>query len=257
MEITNSPDAPAFLMVAAGLSAWAASNPGTVPSYAGYDIYNGGNGVEEGIYRVLAAFPVVVAITYCHQQERKFVAVNNPSNSVIENMLVMMGQVDAGGRPSKKAVHVLNKLWILFADHEMTNSTAAFLNAASAHSDPLSSCVASVASGNGPLHGGAIDLAYKSFEQLKDKEGVKAHMANVRDKKCRLMGVGHRVYRTVDPRLQYIRSLMAELETSEAQSPLLEVAMEIDRTVSEDPYFTKRKLSINADLYGSFVYAAL
>lgn len=260
--LCSSQDAPAYLIIAAGLSAWAASKPSTIPVHKGESIYDGdGKAVDEGVYRAIAAFTTVVALTYCHQQGKPL-----PSSSIkidqtfssIENMLIMMGRVDRHGAPEEQAVYVLNKLWILFADHEMTNSTAAFLNATSCLSDPVSACVASVSSGNGPLHGGAIDLTYKLFQQMGDADGVRRHMADVRAKKCRLMGVGHRVYRTVDPRIPYIRSVMTELEAGQkSQSALLEVALEIERTVRTDPYFTSRNLNINADLYSSFVYAAL
>ncbi|PVI02562.1 citrate synthase [Periconia macrospinosa] len=252
------PDAPAFLIVAAGLSAWAASQPLTIPSNVGNTIYEkSSNAVDDGIYRSLAAFTTVVALTYCRQQGRPIHQNVDASLSSIENMVLMMGRVDENGRPDTRVVRAFNKLWILFADHEMTNSTSAFLNAASTLGDPISALVASVASGNGPLHGGAIDIAYKRFKQMHNKEGVRLHLADVRDKKCRLMGVGHRVYRTVDPRIQYIKAIMADLEVNTECNPLLEVALEIDRVVATDPYFTQRRLCINADLYGSFVYAAL
>lgn len=257
-----SQDAPAYLIIAAGLSAWAASKPNTIPVYKGESIYDkDGKTVDEGVYRALAAFTTVVALTYCHQQGKSLASSSTKIDqtlSSIENMLIMMNRVDRHGAPEKRAVYVLNKLWILFADHEMTNSTAAFLNATSSLSDPISACIASVSSGNGPLHGGAIDITYKLFEQLGNADGVRRHMADVRAKKCRLMGVGHRVYRTVDPRIPYIRSVMEELGAGQtSQNALLEVALEIERTVRTDPYFVSRNLNINADLYSSFVYAAM
>lgn len=256
--ISHSTDAPAYLIIAGGLSAWAASGLGKV-SVAEQDFIfpKSSDTVEDGVCNSIAAFTTVVALTYCHLQGRSFVSDVKPTLSVIENLLVMMGRVNDCGVPEKQTVYILNKIWILFADHEMTSSTAAFLNAVSCLSDPLSALVAAVASANGPLHAGAIDLAYKRFEQLGDASGVRTHMADVRAKKCRLMGVGHRVYRTADPRIQYLRSLMSELGTTTSQNPLLEVALEIDRTVATDTYFTSRGLSINADLYSSFVYAAL
>jgi citrate synthase len=258
MLTVHSTDAPPFLIIAAGLSAWAASQPNTVPSHVGDSIYDKDSRVvDEGIYRSLAAFTTVVALTYCLQKGKPLSRKADASLTSIENMLVMMGRVDVRGRPEKRDVYTLNKLWILFADHEMTNSTSAFLNATSALSDPISALVATVASGNGPLHGGAIDMAYKRFRQMHNKEGVLKHIADVRDKKCRLMGVGHRVYRTVDPRIQYLKLIISDLESRMMQNPLFEVALEVERNVVTDPYFTRRNLSINVDMYGSFVYAAL
>ncbi|KAH6658759.1 citrate synthase [Truncatella angustata] len=253
-----NPDTPAYLVIAAGLSAWVASHPNTIPVYRGDSIYQkDANAVNDGVGRAIAAFTTVVALTYCHQQGRPFDFKVDPALSSIENLLVMIGRVDHCGLPEKQTALVLNKIWILFADHEMTNSTAAFLNATSCLSDPMSALVAAVASANGPLHAGAIDLAYKGFEKMGNVSGVGRHMDDVRAKKCRLMGVGHRVYRTADPRISYLRSIMGDLEATTSQNRLLEVALEIDRIVATDSYFTSRALSINADLYSSFVYAAL
>jgi citrate synthase len=71
------------------------------------------------------------------------------------------------------------------------------------------------------------------------------------------MGGGHRAHKTIHPRIQHLRSLMATLKSALAKNLLLEVALEVEHTVAVDSYFTKRTLSITADLYGSFVYAAL
>lgn len=256
--IPCSTDTPAYLIIAAALSSWTASCLDKVPVAEKDSIFpKSSDIVDEGVCNSIAAFTTVVALTHCHLQDKPFVPDVKPTLSIIENLLVMMGRVDDCGVPEKQTVSILNKIWILFADHEMTNSTAAFLNAVSCLSDPLSALVAGVASANGPLHAGAIDLAYKRFAQMGDASGVRKHMVDVRAKKCRLMGVGHRVYRTADPRIQHLRSLMSELGATTSQNPLLEVALEIDRIVAADTYFTSRRLSINADLYSSFVYAAL
>ena len=92
----------------------------------------------------------------------------------------------------------------------MTNSTAAFLHVASTLADPISCYSAYVASGNGPLHAGAVDLAYKAFADLRTPENVPAIIADVKAKKHRLFGYGHRIYRTVDPRTKFIRAMLEE-----------------------------------------------
>jgi citrate synthase len=254
-----APEAPAFLTISAGLSAWAASDPSKIPVHAGDRIYIGKmDAVDSGVYRSLAALMVVTAMTACHQQKKPFVAQVDPALSPIDNMLIMMGKTDRFGNVDQKFSKAINKLWILFADHEMTNSTAAFLHSASSLSDPLSSMACGVAACAGPLHAGAIDLAYKRFAEIRQTEGgVKQHIDDCKAKKCRLMGVGHRVYRTVDPRVGYLRDMMSKFENEVSGNPLLEVAKEIENAVFTDDYFLSRKLSINADLYGSFVYAAL
>jgi citrate synthase len=173
-------------------------------------------------------------------------------------MLLMMGHTDRSGAVETKISSAMNKLWILFADHEITNSTAAYLHAASSLSDPISCMVSAISACAGPLHAGAIDLAYKRFAEIQATEGgLKRHIEDAKAKKLRLMGVGHRVYQTVDPRVSYLREMMSEFQSEGVSNPLLKVAKGIEDAVFNDDYFVSRKLSINADLYGSFVYAAL
>ncbi|KAH6625778.1 citrate synthase [Boeremia exigua] len=253
------PAAPAYLIISAGLSAWAAADPSKIPVHAGDRIYLGNmEAVDDGVYRSLAALATVTAMTSCHQQKKTFFVQSDPALSLIDNMLIMMGHTDRFGNVDKKYSNTVNKLWVLFADHEMTNSTAAYLHAASSLSDPISSMVTGISACAGPLHAGAIDLAYKRFAEIRGTDGgVKKHIEDVKAKKFRLMGVGHRVYRTVDPRVGYLREMMSKFSNEVNGNPLLEVAKEIENAVFNDDYFLSRKLSINADLYGSFVYAAL
>jgi citrate synthase len=253
------PAAPAFLIISAGLAAWAASDPTKIPVHAGDRIYLGNmDAVDAGIYRSLAALATVVAMVSCHQQKKTFIARSDLSLSLIDNMLLMMGHTDSSGNVDKRISNAINGLWILFADHEITNSTAAYLHAASSLSDPISCMVSAISACAGPLHAGAIDLAYKRFAEIHATEGgLEKHIEDAKAKKLRLMGVGHRVYRTVDPRVSYLREMMSEFQAEGAGNPLLEVAKGIEDAVFHDDYFVSRKLSINADLYGSFVYAAL
>ena len=244
-------------MLQAALSAWAASEPGTIPTEVGKNLYLGNMKlVDESIVRNLAAITVIVALIYCHQVARKFTPANT-DYSLVENVLLMMG-ISHNGEPDPKAVRCLNRLWILYADHEMTNSTATFLHVGSALSDPLACMVASVASAYGPLHGGAIDLAYAAFERVGSAENVPKLISDVKDKKARLYGYGHRIYKTApDPRVRLVREIIDELSAEMKVNPLMSVAMEIDKIASVDPYFVSRRLNTNPDLYGCFVYSAL
>lgn len=245
-------------MIVAGLSAWAASNPASIPVHAGENLYQGKlEAVDEAVVRTLAAMATVVALVYCHQQDRNFTPAD-PDGSFVSNQLLMMGIVDEASRmPNPAVIKVLDRLWILYADHEMTNSTAAFLHVSSTLADPISGCIASATAGSGPLHAGAIDLAYKSLIEIGCKENVPKLIADVKAKKLRLMGYGHRIYKTVDPRTKYLQRLMDELSDRSNHNPLLSIALEIDHIASKDSYFTKRNLKVNADLYGCLVYSAL
>lgn len=93
----------------------------------------------------------------------------------------------------------------------MTNSTTAFLHVASTFDDPISCCTAYIASGNGRLHAGAVDLAYKILQRLGTPDGVPDLIADVKAKIYRLYGYGHWIYNTVDPRTKFIRIMSYEL----------------------------------------------
>ena len=242
----------------AALSAWASSDPTSIPAQRGEDIYHGKmDFVDKQIIQTISAIAVVVALVYCHQHNLAFTPAD-PEGSFVENLLRMMGFVEkCNGRPSPKVIAALERLWVLYADHEMTNSTAAFLHAASTLADPISCCVASIGAAYGPLHGGAIDTAYKQIERVGRRENVPKLIEDVRAKKMRLYGYGHRIYKTVDPRTVFIRELLDELAVDLEDDSMLAVALEIDRVASRDEYFTRRQLKANADLYGSFVYTAL
>ncbi|PQE26247.1 citrate synthase protein [Rutstroemia sp. NJR-2017a BBW] len=252
------PDTPYFLVLVAGLSAWAATSPDDIPIRGAGNIYQGKlEAVDRAIIRNLAALSTVIALTYCHQQGRKFTP-RKREISFVGNQLLMMGIVDPKtGEPEAKIEKFLGKLWILYADHEMTNSTAAFLHVSSTLADPFSGSMASLLAGSGPLHGGAIDLAYKSFQKLGSKEAVPQLIADVKAKKLRLSGYGHRIYKTVDPRVKHLKNMMNNMPEKIEKDPLLGIAMEIDRIASQDKYFTSRNLKANADLFGCFVFSAL
>ncbi len=193
-------------MVIAGLSAWVAADPTVIPAHMGKNIYQGDIAqVDKQIVRVLSALGTVVALTYCRLTERPFVPAD-PSASFISNILTMMSFVDkATGKPDPKHVDCLERLWVLYADHELTNSTSAFLHVASTLADPFTCLIASAAAAYGPLHGGAIDTALKQIQKIGKPENVPSLIADVKAKKFRLFGYGHRIYKTVDPRSVYIR----------------------------------------------------
>ncbi|CAD6439710.1 b53e404c-d722-49ca-985c-85d82e541795 [Sclerotinia trifoliorum] len=177
----------------------------------------------------MSALSVVIALTSCHQQGKQF-RPPDARNSFVGNQLFMMGIVNPKtGKPESWTKRQLNKLWIIYADNEMTNSTAAFLHITSTLADPISG-------------------SYRSFQQIGPKENVAKLIADVKAKKQRLFGYGHRIYKAVDPRIYHLRKMMDDLAGRAASNPLLSIAMEIDRIASQDTYFTSRNLKANADL---------
>lgn len=142
-----------FPMIIAGLAAYAALDEGSYKTHNTSAAYYLGNleAVDAAITRSLSAFATTVALVYCHKHDRQFTQPRR-DGSFIGNLLLMMGVSD------KYTERCLEKLWILYADHEMTNSTAAFLHSASNLTDPVSCMISGVVSAYGPLHGGKIEF---------------------------------------------------------------------------------------------------
>ena len=170
----------------------------------------------------------------------------------------MTGHVeDATGLPNQHYVSVFERLWVLLADHEMTCSTAALLQTASSLPDLLSCLISAYSATYGPLHGGAIEVAYKDIETLGTVDNIAAKLERVKAGKERLFGYGHRIYRVQDPRYLFIKEIMEELGEEISSDPLLKVAFELDRVAQADEYFQKRHLKPNADLFAAFAYKAM
>jgi citrate synthase len=235
-----------MVIMSAIVTGFMADQPQMIPAHAGGDLYNGNSKlVDEQIARTLAVTAVAASLSFCHRTAREF---RQPRSDLgyIENILHMGGFVDNNPSVSReKAAEILTKLWVLYADHEMTNSTAAFLHVSSTLTDPLSSLVACSVSAYGLLHGGAIDAAYRGMREIGGVENVPKLIERVVNKSCRLSGYGHRIYKKVDPRAVYIREMLSELTRDrdiKEMDPTFQVAMEIDRLASTHEYFVKRNL---------------
>ncbi|CAD6586818.1 MAG: hypothetical protein ASARMPREDX12_002522 [Alectoria sarmentosa] len=245
-------DSDTFPMILAGLSAFAASDKIiSATRHQQKPMFHGHLEVaDQAIMRTISYLATTIALIYCHKNARPFTPPET-GRSLLGNLLRMLGIADP------EVEKCLSKLWILYADHEMTNSTAAVLHAASTLTDPTSALVAGIVSGYGPLHGGAIDLAYEAFRQIGTPENVPRFIEGVKRNKARLFGYGHRVYKTRDPRLPLIEELMTAHRDAVDSNPLLRVAMAIDKAAREDGYFVDRGVKANADLMGCFLYTAM
>ncbi|KAK8039549.1 hypothetical protein PG993_007960 [Apiospora rasikravindrae] len=245
-------------MMVAGLSALQSTDMNAIPAHAAKTLYLGqSQNVDEQVIRVLSSLSMITAAAYCHHIGREFTPPRKDF-SYVENFLLMTGTVDPEtGVPNPRYVSAVERLWTTVADHEMTCSTAALLQTASALPDVISSLISAISATYGPLHGGAIEVAYKNIEEIGAVENVPAKIARVKAGKERLYGYGHRVYRVTDPRFTYISEILGELSEEVAKDPLLQVAFALDKAAAEDEYFTSRKLRPNADLFAAFAYKAL
>ena len=161
---------------------------------------------------------------------------------------------------SEDAVRILNILLILHADHEQNCSTTTVRTIGSAQVNLYATISAGISALSGPLHGGANQEVVNMLRQIERDGNVKKYLDRAKDPKdpVRLMGFGHRVYKTFDPRAKIIkRECSAFLKKMQIHDPLLEVAMEVEKTALADEYFIERHLYPNVDFYSGIVYRAL
>ena len=159
-----------------------------------------------------------------------------------------------------EAVRILNILFILHADHEQNCSTTAVRSIGSAQVNLYATISAGISALSGPLHGGANQAVIEMLRMIQADGDVKKfiNMAKDRTNPFRLMGFGHRVYKTYDPRAAIIKKeCNAYLERIHYKDPLLDVAREVEEIALTDPYFIERHLYPNVDFYTGILYRAL
>jgi len=210
-------------------------------------------------HRLLAKVPTIAAMAYKYSIGEPFVYPKNKF-SYVENFMYMMFATPAEDYvPNPVLVRALERIFILHADHEQNASTSTVRLAGSSGANPFACIASGIAALWGPAHGGANEAALKMLEEIGDASRVKEYVQGVKDKKYRLMGFGHRVYKNMDPRASVMRQTCYEVlkELGLADNKLFELAMELEKTALSDPYFIERKLYPNVDFYSGIVLRAL
>ncbi len=161
---------------------------------------------------------------------------------------------------NEDAVRILNALLILHADHEQNCSTTTVRTIGSAQVNLYATISAGISALSGPLHGGANQAVVEMFRQIEQIGSIEKFFDMVRDKNSpvKLMGFGHRVYKTFDPRAKIIKRKCYEfLEKMHITDPLLDIAVQVEKAALSDSYFTERNLYPNVDFYSGIIYRAL
>jgi citrate synthase len=151
----------------------------------------------------------------------------------------------------------LDVLFILHADHEQNCSTSAMRGIGSSHVDPYSAMAGAAAALYGPLHGGANEAVLRMLSEIGSVQKIPEFIKRVKAGEGRLMGFGHRVYKSYDPRAKIIKKTADEVFEVTGKNPLLEIALELERIALQDEYFVSRKLYPNVDFYSGLIYQAM
>ena len=206
--------------------------------------------------RLLAKAPTMAAFAFRHSRGLPFVFPDNELDYV-GNFVNMTFSIGGQHKPNKVLQRALEVLLILHADHEQNCSTSAVRGVGSSHVDLFSSVSAGIAALYGPLHGGANEAVIKMLDEIGTKENIPAFLAGVKDGKKRLMGFGHRVYKSYDPRAKLIKKVAYDVFDQTGLNPKLEIALELERIALEEDYFISRKLYPNVDFYSGLIYQAM
>ena len=212
------------------------------------------------IARLISKLRTIAAFSFQLRQGRP-VAYPRNELSYCANFLHMMFSHPAEPlyEPDPALVKALNVLLILHADHEQNCSTSTVRLVGSSQASLYGAVSAGICALWGPLHGGANQAVIEMLKQIRDEGGdIKSFVNQVKDRKRRLMGFGHRVYKNFDPRAQILKGYADRLLSHlHHDDELFDIAKELEAIALSDPYFIERKLYPNVDFYSGILYRAM
>ncbi len=212
---------------------------------------------KKQIYRLIAKVPSIAAYAYRHSIGRPYVYPDNDLSFTgnFLNMLFKMTELKYHVSPVLE--RALEILFILHADHEQNCSTSAMRGIGSSHVDPYSAMAGAAAALYGPLHGGANEAVLRMLNEIGSVQNIPGFIKRVKAGDGRLMGFGHRVYKSYDPRATIIKRTADQVFAVTGRNPLLDIALELERIALEDEYFVTRRLYPNVDFYSGLIYQAM
>ncbi len=214
---------------------------------------------KNSIIKLIAQIPALVAMCYRHNQGLAIISPRSDLNYA-ENFLSMMFATSGTEyTPNPVIAKALDCIFLIHADHEQNASTSTVRLAGSSGTHPYAAIAAGVACLWGPSHGGANEAVLKMLAEIGDEAHVDDYMQGVKDKKYRLMGFGHRVYKNMDPRAKIIRKACYDVldALGKHNDPLFKLAMKLEKVALSDEYFIQKKLYPNVDFYSGIILRAI
>ncbi len=213
------------------------------------------------IIRTIAKLPTLAAWSYKNRVRQPIIYPRNDLDYSSNFLHMMFALPTINYEVNPIVANALDKLLILHADHEQNCSASTVRIVGSSHASLYASISAGINALWGPLHGGANQAVIEMLEQIRNDDGnVKKYVQKAKDKSdpFRLMGFGHRVYKSFDPRARIIKKTCDEvLEQLGVTDPVLDVAKKLEEIALKDQYFIDRSLYPNVDFYSGIIYRAL
>ena len=214
---------------------------------------------ERAIIQLMAQVKIIAAHFYRHSVE-KSLRPSNPKLGYAADFLNMMFENESKCR-DPKVIKALDTLLILHADHEQNCSASTVRVIGSSQANIFATIAGGIDALWGQLHGGANQRVLEMLEKIKSEGGnYKNFIEKAKDKNdsFRLMGFGHRVYKTFDPRAVIIKKACdSVLNALDVKDPLLDIAQGLEEEARRDEYFVERNLYPNVDFYSGIIYKAL
>ncbi|HEX9666957.1 MAG TPA: citrate synthase [Thermodesulfobacteriota bacterium] len=212
---------------------------------------------EIQLHRLIAKMPTIAAFCYRHTVGQPYVYPDNDLSYTGNFLNMMFKMTETKYKPNPVIERAIDILFILHADHEQNCSTSAMRGVGSSLPDPYSSTAAAIAALYGPLHGGANEEVLNMLQEIGSKDKIPQYIKRAKEGEFRLMGFGHRIYKSYDPRARIIKQIAHEVFEVTGKNPLLDIALELERIALEDEYFVKRKLYPNVDFYSGLIYQSM
>lgn len=211
--------------------------------------------------RLIAKMPTLAAMSYKYSIGQPYMYPQNKM-SYAENFLYMMfGVPSEEFKANSIIINAINTIFILHADHEQNASTSTVRLAGSTGANPYACISAGIGALWGPAHGGANEACLNMLKEIGDVKHIPHYIKRAKDKNdsFRLMGFGHRVYKSYDPRAKVMRKTCHEVlhAVNAHDTPVFKLAMELERIALEDEYFVEKKLYPNVDFYSGITLSAI
>jgi citrate synthase len=208
-------------------------------------------------HRLLAKMTTLAAFAYRHSIGMPYAYPDNDLSYTGNFLNMLFKKTELKYQPNPVLERALEVLFILHADHGQNCSTTAMRCVGSSHADPFSAVAAATAALYGPLHGGANEAVVRMLTEIGSVSSIPAYIKRVKAGEIRLMGFGHRVYKSYDPRAKIIKTIADQVLEVTGSTPLLEIAIELERIALADEYFVSHRLYPNVDFYSGIIYQAM
>ncbi len=212
---------------------------------------------ELQVRRLIAKMPTLAAFAYRHSLGQRYAYPDNDLGYTGNFLNMLFRMSDQKFNPNPVLERALEVLFILHADHEQNCSASAMRTVGSSLTDPYCAVSAATAALYGPLHGGANEAVLRMLREIGSVKQIPDYIKRVKSGELKLMGFGHRIYKNYDPRAAIIKSVTESVFEVTGKSPLLDIAVELERIALQDEYFVSRKLYPNVDFYSGIIYEAM